>query len=173
MKYLLFVVFLSFINLAPYQKNEAQKSLSDFKSMGYSVYITRSEEKEPIQKEEWLSYAKNDPQIKIVNGDIEVTNPQTGKKFTYHADNVTYYLYKSGEVTFTYGNGHITVKNPNDEIIFKMLSIAKKLDAIVIGDGGVLFDYSYFATKLKDEESNENSEKENPKKKKSKWKLWK
>ncbi|WP_299438251.1 hypothetical protein [uncultured Aquimarina sp.] len=172
MKNLLFIIFLSFINLGANQENEIQKNQSNFESMGYSVYIIRPEEKEPISKEEWLNYAKNDPEIKIVNGDIEVTNPQTGKKFTYKADNLTYYLYQSEEVTFSYGNGDITVSDPNDEIIFKMLSIAKELDAIVMGDGGVIFNDSYFEKKSKAEKHNENSDKESSKKKNSKWKFW-
>ncbi|WP_074405794.1 MULTISPECIES: hypothetical protein [Aquimarina] len=152
MKNLLLIIFLSFINPEANQKNEIQKNQSNFEIMGYSVYITRPEEKKPISKDEWLNYAKNDPEIKIINGDIEVTNPQTGKKFIYKADNLTYYLYQSEEVTFLYGRGNITVSDPNDEIIFKMLAIAKELDAIVMGDGGEIFDDSYFAKKSKEEE---------------------
>jgi len=151
MKNLLCILFLSFISLLSNQKNEIQKNRSNSKSIGYSVYITRSEEKDPITKTEWLNYAKNDPEIKIVNGDLKVRNPQTGKEFIYKADNLTYYLYQSEEVTFSYRDGSITVSDPTDEIIFKMLSIAKELDAIVMGDGGVLFDDSYFEKKSKKE----------------------
>ncbi|WP_298321364.1 hypothetical protein [uncultured Aquimarina sp.] len=171
MKNLLFIIFLSFINIEGNQKNEILKNQLNLESMGYSVYITRLEEKKPISHREWLNYAKHDPEIEVINGDVEFTNPQTGKKIIRRIENDTNYLHKSGPVTFRYWDKRITVKNPTDDIIRKMLSIAKKLDAIVMGDGGVIFDDSYFEKKTREEKSNQNNDKESSKKKKSKWKF--
>ncbi|WP_299212606.1 hypothetical protein [uncultured Aquimarina sp.] len=142
--------------------------------MGYSVYIEREEGKEPIYEEEWIDYADKDEEFEIVDGEIEATNPQTGKKFIYEADNETYYLYKSEKVMFRFNQKYITVKNPNDDIILKMLKIAKELDAIVMGDGGTIYNDTYFEQKKKENDTELNKTfGKAPEPKKSKWKFWK
>lgn len=95
--------------------------------MGYEVSIQRREEK--ISQEEWATYVYNDKEfsnstLKKIDTDVSVWNS---------------YL---GEVPFLYdeNSGSISVKNPNDFILKKMVSISKKIDAIVIGEEGEVYE---------------------------------
>ena len=146
--------------------------------MGYSVYIEREEGKQPINEEEWIDFVEKDEEFEIVDGEIEAINPQTGKKFIYEADNETYYLHKAEKIMFRFNEEYIAVKNPNDDIILKMLKIAKELDAIVMGDGGTIYNDTYFERMKKENDTDlnktfEKTPKKAPEPKKSKWKFWK
>lgn len=111
--------------------------------MGYDVHITRASswldsEELPITLEEWLSYIKNDAEMRR---DDQATAFVDGKPvLTYENPGLTVWTAWSenepdGNMAwFDYRDGRIIVKNPDEEILDKMKQIAVALDAKVIGD---------------------------------------
>lgn len=106
--------------------------------MGYDVYITRASdwldrETFPIPEKEWMIVVQSDPSLQISKedyfdrttkeGNIERLRPVCWKQ---HPDSVP----------FWYMDGAIEVKSPDDSTIQKMIEIAKKLNARVIGEDG-------------------------------------
>jgi hypothetical protein len=84
--------------------------------MGYDVHITRAaswtdSERAPIALDEWLAYARHDPDFEL------------------DEDAVMF-----GDVWFDYRAGRIVVKNPDEDIVEKMVRVARALGANVQGD---------------------------------------
>ena len=136
--------------------------------MGYELSIKRENENNLITKNEWSDYIKSDPEFEQIeefsgefaNGDtLTVSTPNAG-------------LWKSNkrEVPFTFyeKHGEIIVKNPDNWITEKMISISENLGAIVEGQDGEKYDEEYF----KDPFTNP-LERETPPNEKKWWKFWK
>ena len=136
--------------------------------MGYELHIKRNDETHKIHKKEWLDYMESDSEFNRIEtfsaalGDDELLTVSTPNGGLWKSD--------KGAVPFTLSEeyGEITVKHPEHWVIEKMLSIAKHLNAVVIGDDGELYDENY----LKDPFGNpfENERSENGKKW---WQFWK
>ena len=93
--------------------------------MGYDLHITRKQNwANPqgtfITPEEWVAVIQNDPELTV-----------TGQNGPYHAD-------WSGPGKYPcwldYDRGELFTKYPTNEMIEKMLVIAHRLDARVVGD---------------------------------------
>src|SRR4030095_16791199 len=92
--------------------------------MGYDVHITRMHswyaEGEPaITRQQWQSVLTDDPDLERIdeNDTAQMLDPSR------HVARF-----------FCYANGQISVKKPNKPVLMKMLAIADKLGARVIGD---------------------------------------
>ena len=136
--------------------------------MGYDLNILREEEENNISKEEWIKYIESDIEFKrIEEFSTSFGNDET---HTVSTPNGGLWMSKKGEVPFTFYEkyGEITVKNPEPWIIEKMIIIANKLDAVVKGEEGEIYDEEY----LKDSFSNP-FESENLKTEKIWWQFWK
>jgi hypothetical protein len=120
--------------------------------MGYDIHITRQENwyDEDVSKQilftEWEEYLENDSEMRLDNfaeatlqsGDkIRLENQGLAVWTKYSGDNID-----SNHAWFDFRNGNITVKNPDGEIMKKMLSIAEKLEAKMQGDEGEIYDLS-------------------------------
>lgn len=118
--------------------------------MGYNLYITRSPNwfdenpANPISLEEWKKYVANDPEMRLDNyastdvpgqGTLEIWEEGLAVWTAYSEDGLN-----GIHSWFRYSNGNIDVKNPDDEIISKMLLIAEALQAKVQGDEGELYE---------------------------------
>jgi hypothetical protein len=124
--------------------------------MGYDLHITRQEfwaDEENINQisfEEWLNYVESDSELELTNG-YETRIPRIENKF----HNIPGFCNWSGHSImkgnsmpwFDYRDGCISTKNPDEEIIKKMLRIANVLSAKVQGDEGEFYDESSFVTK--------------------------
>ncbi|HEY6255255.1 MAG TPA: hypothetical protein VIY51_05620 [Xanthobacteraceae bacterium] len=117
--------------------------------MGYDLHITRkndwSDPKGPkISLAEWLAFVNGDPEMRLeahaearlddgsaVRGVPEGLSIWTEYSQHDEAGNKAWFLYSRGEVT---------VKNPDEEIIRKMWSVAQALSAKVQGDDGEVYD---------------------------------
>ncbi len=119
--------------------------------MGYDVHITRRHdwfdpEGPEISLEEWLAFVAADPEMRL-DGHAE-TRLQDGSVFrTVQRGLSVWTAYSqhddSGNMAwFLYRKGYITVKNPDEEIIRKMWSIAQALSAKVQGDDSEVYDSS-------------------------------
>lgn len=95
--------------------------------MGYDLYITRKEfhasnEGVVITPDEWLAVIQNDPELTV----NDLNHP--------------YFAYWTGPGQYPcwldYINGDLYSKNPTDEMVDKMVQIAKRLGARVQGDDG-------------------------------------
>lgn len=113
--------------------------------MGYDVHITRkaewSDEKGPcITEAEWQAYVKFDPEM-VITGVAEHTNPQ-GETIRLIQPLLTEWRHHSSHhpVWFSYFEGSLSVKNPDDECLAKMRRIAAQLHARVQGDEGEFYD---------------------------------
>lgn len=98
--------------------------------MGHELHITRrnvwSDKGNDIKFEEFVNYVKNDP---------EFTHPgKNGEEFAEWKSPTTEY-----ESWIWFYDGNIYSKNPEPELINKMVAIAKTLKATAQGDDGEIY----------------------------------
>jgi hypothetical protein len=111
--------------------------------MGYELNIQRENNENKISINEWADYMNSDSEFESIeefSADLK-----NGKVLTVSTPNAGIWESKNGEVPFTFSEeyGWITVKNPDNLIIEKMISIAKKLNAVVVGEEGEEYDEQY------------------------------
>src|SRR5438552_7834087 len=109
--------------------------------MGYDVHITRKndwfdEDGPLITEEEWRAYVASDSEM-VMSGVAEHTNAK-GEMIRLTHLLLTEWRRHSGSSVdwFSYFEGSLTVKNPDDECIAKMRQVAGKLRARVVGGDG-------------------------------------
>ena len=120
--------------------------------MGYDVHITRKAESwvdqdDPaiITLEEWKTYVASDSEMRLDN---YAEAPIYGTNDTLHTESEGLSVWlpysKNGRAGnyawFDFQEDRITVKNPDEEILAKMLAIAQALNARVQGDDNEYFD---------------------------------
>jgi hypothetical protein len=155
--------------------------------MGYNVYITRQKhwaDSEPsnfISLEEWKEVVGTDPEMRLDNFAETVAN--NGEAIRIEREGLSVWTSFPGDgidgnhAWFDFYNGNIVVKNPTDEIIEKMISLAATLQAEVVGeDGGYYLWKEERKAELNEEKSEEIQEEikaaTNKKEKKAWWKIW-
>jgi len=113
--------------------------------MGYDVHITRkkewSDEDGPrITEDEWQAYVASDADM-VITGFAAHTNP-LGETIHITQPLLTEWRKHSSHspVWFSYFEGSLVVKNPDDECLAKMRQIASRLQARVQGDEGEFYD---------------------------------
>ena len=99
--------------------------------MGYDIHITRKkyyfdEEGEAISEKERLDYISDDPEL--------ILKKEQGEFYAQWSGKCKYY-----EPWFDDLAGNIYTKNPDENILAKMLQIASELNAKVQGDDGELY----------------------------------
>ncbi|NNF00755.1 MAG: hypothetical protein HKN25_17190 [Pyrinomonadaceae bacterium] len=108
--------------------------------MGYELYIQRPEGAECISVDEWLRLVDADPEFTAIDrfssdlpdgGYIEAMIPQSAA-WNALEENIPF--------MFSHETSAIIVKNPNEEIIKEMIVVAEKLNAVVTGDDGEIYD---------------------------------
>ncbi|HBF35454.1 TPA: hypothetical protein DDW35_12905 [Candidatus Sumerlaeota bacterium] len=108
--------------------------------MGYDLHITRkgnwSENGPDIALEEWVRRAESDPSLQIT--DSFSADFSDGSRLTYSSEGLALWNGHSSEnpIPFDFRGGQIVVKNPDEEIVQKMVLLAGELDATVQGDEG-------------------------------------
>ena len=118
--------------------------------MGYDVHITRREhwaddEQPAIAIGEWLALVGNSQEWDVANV-AEVSGEQSA--LVYENEGLAVWLAWSGheesgsKAWFYFRDGNIVVKNPDKEILAKMLELAELLGARVQGEEGEFFDDS-------------------------------
>ncbi|AYB34063.1 hypothetical protein [Chryseolinea soli] len=117
--------------------------------MGYEIHITRKEdqsddESNEIKLTEWIDYVKRDEEMRLERYAAAKTGNE--EEVSYENDGLAVWTSysKSGRkgnyAWFDFRNGEVTVKNPDQEIINKMIDIAGYLKAKVQGDDGETYD---------------------------------
>lgn len=99
--------------------------------MGYDLHITRKEfwsddDGPAITLDEWLAYVAQDPEIEL---DPQNPGPEN-YVITSHLDRWPLWWHRSGE---------LNTKNPDHRAIAKLVQIAQKLDARVLGDDDEIY----------------------------------
>ncbi len=149
--------------------------------MGYELHIIRKndyendEEESSITLEEWLQYVADDAELQLTNGyQMNIPNIDISWKdvpgFTLwgaHPENKP-----MGSLWFNFWRGAISTKNPDEETIRKMLSIAEALNAKVQGDDNEYYDHSYFDNKSSLETGGSSTGFQTYSSKKPWWKFW-
>jgi hypothetical protein len=112
--------------------------------MGYDLHITRAahwteSESDPISLTEWKKYIESDPEMRLDNfAEAKVG----GDVLRYENDGLAVWVAYAGHgldgnmAWFDYREGRIVVKNPDREIVAKMVQIARVFNARVNGDDG-------------------------------------
>jgi hypothetical protein len=129
--------------------------------MGFELHITRKEDAYDdapalvIPLAEWLAYVAGDPEFRLDNfaqvdlrdGGVLRTEKEGIAVWTaYSHDGV-----RQNHAWFTYYKGSVDVKNPDQEIINKMVDIAQLLGARVVDDEGTAYEKkSYLDQPLKE-----------------------
>ncbi|HUT93872.1 MAG TPA: hypothetical protein VMY37_30695 [Thermoguttaceae bacterium] len=96
--------------------------------MGYDFHITRADpwwenDDRPIAPEEWLKIVEDDPELRL--------DPANGPYFaTWLGDS------ELDGPWLDWDDGRISTKNPDRALLDKMLDIARRLGANVLGDDG-------------------------------------
>jgi hypothetical protein len=103
--------------------------------MGYEIRITRKEDAPQLTQKDWLDYVTNDDEFFYKN-DIPG-----------YEDSYPDYYWKVGNeyipMEFTEKYGAIYFKNPETWAIEKMIIMAEKMNAIVVGDESEIYDWDY------------------------------
>lgn len=117
--------------------------------MGYDVHITRAEEwtesaSNTITLDEWIAYVRSDSTMRL-DGFAEAPLPDGGVLRVESAGLAVWTKYSrdgvdSNHAWFDWRDGQVVVKNPDEEILRKMHSIAQQLRAHVLGDEGESYD---------------------------------
>lgn len=116
--------------------------------MGYEVHITRrtdwfDEEGPEITLSEWLDCIRNDPSMRL-DGFAEARLPD-GTVLRTESEGLAAWTGYSGHdpngnmAWFRYSAGNITVKNPDQEILAKVVELARRLGAKAQGDEGEVY----------------------------------
>ncbi|MBT4729354.1 MAG: hypothetical protein HOM80_09305 [Bacteroidetes bacterium] len=111
--------------------------------MGYELSIQRENEENKITKEDWQNYIKSDHEFSAIEEFVaKIDNEHS---ICISTPGAGLWKSKEREVPFTFSEkyGWISVKNPENWIIQKMISIANKLDAVVLGEEGEKYDEVY------------------------------
>ncbi len=113
--------------------------------MGYEVHITRAEswldsDATPITLEEWLAHVAGDPELRL---DAAAEAPLAdGSTLRYESEGLAVWTAYSGHgedgnmAWLDHRDGHVVVKNPDEEILGKLCEVAAALGARVQGDDG-------------------------------------
>lgn len=117
--------------------------------MGYDLHITRKEHwaedeqrENNITLDEWLDYVDEDPGLQISDA-YQIRNPQKPDELMPASGFCDWLSYPQNEKRwFDYYEGNIGTKNPDEDTIRKMLSIAKAFNAKVQGDNGEIYSLS-------------------------------
>ena len=115
--------------------------------MGYDVHITRKKDwidkgGPRISEDEWRAYVSSDSEM-VISGVAEHTNPQGETIRLTHPLLTEWRHHSSGSpVWFSYFEGSLVVKSPDEECLSKMRRIAATLRARVQGDEGEFYDQS-------------------------------
>ena len=118
--------------------------------MGYDIHITRKEfwadedDQNIITLDEWKNFLSTQSDMRLDNfaearlddnSTLKLDNPGIAVWTSYSLNG------KDGNYAwFNYNDGDITVKNPDDEILIKLCSIAQQLNAFAQGDDGELYE---------------------------------
>jgi hypothetical protein len=121
--------------------------------MGYDIHITRQENwfdedsTRQISSNEWESILSSDNEMRL-DGFAEATTAN-GETIRVSSKGLSVWTKYSGNglngnyAWFHYSRGNIVCKNPDDEIISKMLDFAERLNAKVQGDEGEIYERSF------------------------------
>jgi len=114
--------------------------------MGYELHIVRDPEwwieghEGGIPLDDWIAYLNSDSSMRL-DGNAVINLPD-GSNLGYSSDGLAVWTNHAGNVEggsqawFDFRDNRIVVKSPDQEILAKMLSIANRLSAIVVGDEG-------------------------------------
>lgn len=116
--------------------------------MGYDIHITRKknwydEDGPSISVEEWAEFVNADPEMRL-DGYAQTQLPD-GQSLRIEREGLSVWVGYSGNdedgnmAWFLFSNDGVVVKNPDEEILKKMVSIADVLGAKVQGDDGELY----------------------------------
>jgi hypothetical protein len=108
--------------------------------MGYEVHITRARhwtesESVPITLEEWKEYVATDREMRMDNFAEATTSG--GDTIRYENEGLAVWIPSGCWLDFR--RGRIVAKNPDEETLAKMKSIAEQFGARVFGDEGELY----------------------------------
>ncbi len=114
--------------------------------MGYDLHITRAEDwidskQHPILESEWLNIVHTDPTLKIDT--LSYSNRQTEEGTIERQHPIAWMGHPDQTIVspcFWYEDGEIFRKSLDDPTLKKMIEIARKLNARVIGDDGEEYD---------------------------------
>jgi hypothetical protein len=110
--------------------------------MGYDLHITKAEDwteasAQPISTNELTQLIASDPDLVVSTADYYDRTAEEGDTERIHA---ILWTAHPEEVSLWFQDGEITAKNPDDLTIVKMLEIAERLHARVLGDDGEAYE---------------------------------
>jgi hypothetical protein len=109
--------------------------------MGYDVFITRADlpeesRKAPISSQEWTALVKSDSSLRISPTDYYEHKSSDGG--TERIPTVIWTAHP-GQPPFLLLDGAVQIKSPDKATIEKMMAMAAKLQARVVGEEGELY----------------------------------
>ena len=106
--------------------------------MGYDLHITKAESwvdasDHPIPRDAWERVVEFDPELVASPDHYYELRDESGNLSRVYG---TLWTSHSDDAVFWFQGGEVTAKNPDDLTILKMLGLADRLDARVLGDDG-------------------------------------
>src|SRR6266436_2386517 len=104
--------------------------------MGYNLYITRAPSsldyaEHPIPEEEWKAIVETDPSLRISHEDYFERRTDDGR---VERINLVIWEDHPDRVPFWFEDGAIQAKNPDEKTVEKMVELARRLNARVLGE---------------------------------------
>ena len=114
--------------------------------MGYDLHITRAEDwldskQHPILESEWLAVVHADPALEVDTLSYSARRTAEGTTERHHP--IAWIGHPDSALVrpnFWYEDGKISGKGPDDPTLKKMIEIARKLNARVMGDDAEEYD---------------------------------
>jgi hypothetical protein len=109
--------------------------------MGYDLHVFRGDEwfeAEPIPFDEWAEFVESSNDLRAT-GSVEATTP-AGETIRMEDDGLAEWAgHGKAPVPVLFSDGQLVVKNPDDETIAWLVSVADRLGARVQGDDGEFY----------------------------------
>ena len=110
--------------------------------MGYDLHITKAEDwteagSQPISDAEVKQLVASDQTLAVSTTDYYDRDGGEGE--TERIPAILWTTHPDEEVAFWFQDGEITAKNPDDATIIKMLEMAERLQAQLLGDDGEVY----------------------------------
>lgn len=112
--------------------------------MGYDLHLTKADDwvdakDHPIEPADWLALVDSDHELSMSPSDFYERRTPDGNLERVSA---TAWIAGSSECTFWFQDGEVTAKNPDDAATLKLIGIAERLGARVLGDDGEVYERS-------------------------------
>jgi len=104
--------------------------------MSYELTIRKKDNNEKISKDEWINFVNSEIDFELIS------NSAARTEFNILSSETAVWKFSELSVPFSFNekNGIVDITNPFPPIAHKVIEVAKKLNSIVTGEEGEIYD---------------------------------